>query len=165
MKLKTPMQDGPTSCVPYGFAFAIEDALRRAGPQYMRQIDRHVIKNITGFPIEVLKAAERLDTANTFDIFCVKFVLLAQPALVQFPIVVSYWADGIAHCVVAVGVTNTEVTFYDPAYGEYRKMAIDNFVAKTATYVVVLPSSPTVTNSFYDNVIGRFIGRLLGLID
>lgn len=157
---ETPQQTSAVNCTVFALAWAIEEALRRAGPQYVQTVDRVALEALTGAPVMPSEAASKM-YINSWSCWCTEE---DRKTLQYFPMVVAYSGDGFAHSLGVKSATNTSVEVYDPAYGIYRWIDREYFKLYSGDWIYVVPINPEVTKPWLKYKIVQWLFKLLGLL-
>ncbi len=157
---ETPQQTSAVNCTVFALAWAIEEALRRAGPQYVQTVDRVALEALTGAPVMPSEAASKM-YINSWSCWCTEE---DRKTLQYFPMVVAYSGDGFAHSLGVKSATNTSVEVYDPAYGTYRWIDREYFKLYSGDWVLVGTIEPQVTKPWLKYRIVQWLFKLFGLL-
>lgn len=157
---ETPQQTSAVNCTVFSLAWAIEEALRKAGPQYVQTVDRVVLERHTGAPVMPSIAAERSLTYPN----CFWVVWASEKSLQNFPVVVAYSGDGFSHTVGVRSATEDSVEVYDPAYGTYRWIEKNKFNLYSGDWVHITVLYPRVTKPWLKYKIVQWLFKLFGLL-
>jgi len=159
---ETPQQTSAVNCTVFALAWAIEEALRKAGPQYVQTVDRVALEALTGAPVMPSGAAAKLDESYLYARYRVEGE--SKKRLIYFPIVVAYSGDGFAHSLGVRSATDTSVEVYDPAYGIYRWIDREYFKLYSGDWVLVGTIEPQVTKPWLKYRIVQWLFKLFGLL-
>lgn len=157
---ETPQQTSAVNCTVFSLAWAIEEALRKAGPQYVQTVDRVALEALTGAPVMPSVAAVKSLTYPD----CYWLPVGSGKSLQNFPVVVAYSGDGYSHTVGVRSATEDSVEVYDPAYGTYRWIDKSWFNLYSGDWVQIKVPYPRVTKPWLKYKIVQWLYKMLRLL-
>ena len=158
--IETPQQTSAVNCTVFALAWAIEEALRKAGPQYVQTVDRKALEALTGAPQMPSVAAVKSLTYPD----CFWMPQAPRKSLQDLPSIVAYSGDGFSHTVGVRSHTEDLVEVYDPAYGAYRWIDKSYFNLYSGDWVSIVVPYPRLTKPWLKYKILQWLYKMMGLL-